>query len=407
MWYADTDNDGFGSGAPVLACVAPPAHVANNTDNCPSAANPGQEDSDNDSVGDACDNCVSTPNTDQADADGDGDGDVCDNCVTTPNADQADGDGDGDGDVCDNCVTTPNADQANADGDIHGDVCDNCASVANNDQADDDGDLVGNACDNCPNDANPTQADADNDSLGDACDACPNDANNDSDGDLICGDVDTCPTYPGQVGDFCDADPGPGYSLGQIGPIGVPPYCGCQPVACNISVRLVLATDGAASIGWSIYQQGSNVLVHQSAPFQYPATPGGSFGNVCLPDGDFYLVVTSTGNGMGPQGGYRLERPPGCASIDNSGNFTTGTISQIAGGQGFTLPVGTDRSIHVSCDKMDWRSNEYIVANPNTAVSDVWDDYGAGSWGARPRVTRCGSTTPTVATASAASTAMR
>ncbi|MBK6830015.1 MAG: T9SS type A sorting domain-containing protein [Flavobacteriales bacterium] len=136
-------------------------------------------------------------------------------------------------------------------------------------------------------------------------------------------------------------------------------------------MRLNIQTDGAAFIGWSIYQQGSNVLVHQSAPVQYAANLGGAtYGNVCLPDGDFYLVVTSsTGNGFGAGGGYRLETTAGVRLIDNTANFNSGSVSQIAGGQAFTLPAGTDRLIYVSCDKMDWRSNEYIVANDNAAVA--------------------------------------
>ena len=39
-WYADTDNDGFGFGAPTAACIAPPGFVSNNTDNCPTTSNP-------------------------------------------------------------------------------------------------------------------------------------------------------------------------------------------------------------------------------------------------------------------------------------------------------------------------------------------------------------------------------
>jgi len=52
-------------------------------DNCPGVHNPGQEDADGDSRGDACDNCPLGPNSDQADADGDGVGNVCDNCPGT------------------------------------------------------------------------------------------------------------------------------------------------------------------------------------------------------------------------------------------------------------------------------------------------------------------------------------
>ncbi|PYS93346.1 MAG: hypothetical protein DMF50_13630 [Acidobacteria bacterium] len=59
--YSDTDLDGF-----------PDAE-----DDCPLAANPGQEDADHDGVGDPCDNCPAVPNPDQADADHDGIGDAC------------------------------------------------------------------------------------------------------------------------------------------------------------------------------------------------------------------------------------------------------------------------------------------------------------------------------------------
>jgi len=52
--------------------------IVNDEDNCPDDPNPGQDNSDSDSHGDACDNCTDVDNEDQADADGDGTGDVCD-----------------------------------------------------------------------------------------------------------------------------------------------------------------------------------------------------------------------------------------------------------------------------------------------------------------------------------------
>ena len=48
------------------------------SDNCPLVANVGQENSDTDTVGDACDNCPSVDNDAQTDSDDNGVGDACD-----------------------------------------------------------------------------------------------------------------------------------------------------------------------------------------------------------------------------------------------------------------------------------------------------------------------------------------
>ena len=181
----DSDADGLGDGC----------------DNCPLAANPGQQDGDGDALGDACDNCPAVPNPAQSDldgdrlgddcdncafvfnplqeeSDGDGLGDACDNCKLVSNPGQADADADGPGDACDNCVLVRNPLQEDADADLLGDACDNCAFVANPPQDDGDLDLLGDACDNCPTISNAGQADGDGDGAGDPCDCLPNDATN-------------------------------------------------------------------------------------------------------------------------------------------------------------------------------------------------------------------------------------
>lgn len=173
--------------------------IPDGSDVCRFLFNPGQEDADEDSIGDACDNdadgdgvpenkncmtlqcllssdnCPGVYNPDQLDAnfnhigaacdpqeDGDLDNDLVpdaeDNCPDKYNPKvfrhlggggyQPDVDGDGEGDACD----------PDTDGDTVTDDSDNCINVANTDQADTDGDKIGDACDKCANDPDPTVA---------------------------------------------------------------------------------------------------------------------------------------------------------------------------------------------------------------------------------------------------------
>jgi hypothetical protein len=217
-------------------------------DNCFRVANPGQENLDGDTTGDACDpdddadetidvadNCPRNANYNQADSDRNGVGDVCepdldgdgmsreqDNCPTTSNSDQMDLDGDGVGNACDNCPAFANSDQSDWDRDGIANGCDpdddndnvfdeddNCPAISNANQADPDGDGFGHPCDNCPGTYNPDQANHDDDFMrADACDS-------DDDDDDVPDTQDNCPiaANPYQAdfdgdgqGDRCDMD---------------------------------------------------------------------------------------------------------------------------------------------------------------------------------------------------------
>jgi hypothetical protein len=157
-------------------------------DNCPLVYNPGQADSDNNGVGDACQSAV-------VDTDHDGVRDSADNCPSVANADQADLDGDGQGDACDSDIDGDGvansadafprdpSESQDSDGDGVGDHADACPDVANAGQADLDGDHIGDACD----------SDIDGDGVANSADAFPRDATEsvDTDGDGVGNNADT------------------------------------------------------------------------------------------------------------------------------------------------------------------------------------------------------------------------
>ena len=174
--FRDQDNDGVADADDNCASVPNPGQdnadgdrYGDACDNCWLVMNDTQVDTNN--------NCPSPPYAtdplcgdacEPSDTDGDGIPDVNDNCPSAYNPGQENSDGDQVGDACDNCSAVSNPDQNNWDGDSLGNACDNCWSISNLDQTDTDGDcsgysqpyaidpFCGDGCDQCPSDPEDT-----------------------------------------------------------------------------------------------------------------------------------------------------------------------------------------------------------------------------------------------------------
>ena len=137
---------------------------------------------------------------------------------------------------------------------------------------------------------------------------------------------------------------------------------------CTHPVVLELTTDDlGGQVSYEIVQRGADAVVCAGAGFPNGVTVTE---NCCLPTGCFVLRVFDAGGDGITNGGYVLRTLTGAQRIiDNRGNFTSGSVSAVIGNGGFCLPLGTDKLIYTSCDKLDWVNNQFIVAVENPAVS--------------------------------------
>ena len=137
---------------------------------------------------------------------------------------------------------------------------------------------------------------------------------------------------------------------------------------CTNDLEFTITTDALGSENrWEIVVQGTEAVVCTGGPFTDEAQTLSEI--CCLPDGCYLLRVYDNGGDGIAGGGYVLRTAGGQRIIDNTGNFSSGSFSAINNNEGFCLPLGTDRLIYTSCDKLDWRNNEYIVANPSASVT--------------------------------------
>jgi len=147
----------------------------------------------------------------------------------------------------------------------------------------------------------------------------------------------------------------------------------CQP-ACTENVTIELRTDlNSQQVSWAILDQNTNTTLCSGGGYP-PNVNTPITENCCLPAGCYRLRVSDSGGDGFVSGGYQLRESGanGRRIIDDMSNFTTGSSSALAStyeNGAFCVPIGSDRPIFTSCDKLDWVGNQFIVASENTAVS--------------------------------------
>ncbi|MBK8499708.1 MAG: T9SS type A sorting domain-containing protein [Flavobacteriales bacterium] len=147
---------------------------------------------------------------------------------------------------------------------------------------------------------------------------------------------------------------------------------------CANALEYEVTTDALGSENWwEIVREGTGAVVCTGGPYADIAQT--LIEPCCLPDGCYRLRVYDSGGDGIASGGYMLRTSGGQAIIDDRGNFVSGGSSAIGNNEGFCLPLGTDRFIGTSCNKLDWRGNEYIVANPNAVVTNQYGVNNANS----------------------------
>ncbi|MCB9168693.1 MAG: T9SS type A sorting domain-containing protein [Flavobacteriales bacterium] len=195
-----------------------------------------------------------------------------------------------------------------------------------------------------------------------ACQLCPPGAFSNVTGAVAC-QLCSSGTYNPIAGaiECIDCPIGTGSGVGAIE---------CTPIGGCDNWTLTFWTDpNGGETAWNITEYGTaNVLASGSGYSSNSMVTE----TICVPPGMCWdLTFTDSGNDGIPGGGWVLRDQNGDRVIDNTGNG--GAFSSSATpGLPFCSPIGSDHLIFSSCDRMDWLSNEFIVASANPAVNAQW-----------------------------------
>ncbi|MBL0128727.1 MAG: T9SS type A sorting domain-containing protein [Flavobacteriales bacterium] len=202
----------------------------------------------------------------------------------------------------------------------------------------------------------------------DSCDPIngPSHIFQDADNDGTCDANDLCAGGP-EPGTLCDdLDAGTENDV-----IGTNCQCAGTPIGggCVLNaLTLYIDGDGLSNVGWTLYVQGTSTVA-ASGGHVYPA--GSNQEAICVADGCYHLVVTDDGGDGIAGGGYLLRITNGPRVIDDRSNFSSGSVSAIMNNGGFCVPMGNDRLISQSCDRMELRRNVNGLCNDRLTADNT------------------------------------